>query len=142
MQINVSQLLKEAVGSMQNYELRGIVDITGDGNGSTVNSKVKLTRTNRGILVKTTLATQIKVSCSRCLGLFNYPLELSIEEEYFPILDISSGASLELPDEPSCFTINERHTLDLTEVVRQYGLITIPMKPLCSEDCVGLKAKL
>ena len=85
MQINVSQLLKEAVGSMQNYELRGIVDITGDGNGSTVNSKVKLTRTNRGILVKTTLATQIKVSCSRCLGLFNYPLELSIEEEYFPI---------------------------------------------------------
>jgi uncharacterized protein len=142
MQINVSQLLKEAVGSMQNYELSGIVDITGDGSGSTVNSKVKLTRTNRGILAKTTLATQIKVSCSRCLGLFNYPLELSIEEEYFPILDISNGASLELPDEPGCFTINERHTLDLTEVVRQYGLITIPMKPLCSEDCVGLKAKL
>lgn len=142
MQINVSQILKEAVGSARDYELSGIVDITGDGSGSTVNSKVKLMRTNRGILVKATLATKVKISCSRCLSLFSYPLELSIEEEYFPILDVSSGASLELPDEPGCFTINEQHILDLTEAVRQYGLMTIPMKPLCREDCVGLKAKL
>lgn len=142
MQINVSQLLKEAIGSVRNYELSGITDITGDGNDSTVNGKVKLMRTNRGILAKATLRTKVKVSCSRCLSLFSYPLELSTEEEYFPILNVSSGASLVLPDEPGCFTINEHHILDLTETVRQYGLIAIPMKPLCREDCVGLKAKL
>ena len=142
MQINVSQLLKEAVGSVRNYELNDITDITGDGSGSTAHGKVTLMRTNRGVLGQATLHTKIKVSCSRCLSLFNYPLELSIEEEYFPILDISSGTSLELPDEPVCFTINEHHILDLTETVRQYGLIAIPMKPLCREDCVGLTAKL
>ena len=127
---------------MRDYELSGITDITGDGRGSTVNGKVKLMRTNRGILAKATLRTKVKVSCSRCLSLFSYPLELSTEEEYFPILNVSSGASLTLPDEPGCFTINEHHILDLTETVRQYGLIAIPMKPLCREDCVGLKVKL
>lgn len=142
MQINVSQLLKEAIGSVRNYELNGIADITGDGSGSTVNGKVKLTRTNRSILARATLRTRVKVSCSRCLSLFSYPLELNIEEEYFPILNVSSGASLALPDEPGCFVIDERHILDLTEAVRQYGLIAIPMKPLCHEDCVGLKTKL
>ena len=127
---------------MRNYELSGITDIIGDGSGSTVNGKVKLMRTNRSILARATLRTKVKVSCSRCLSLFSYPLELNIEEEYFPILNVSSGASLVLPDEPGCFTIDGRHILDLTETVRQYGLIAIPMKPLCREDCVGLKAKL
>lgn len=142
MQINVSQLLKEAIGSVRNYELSGIADITGDGSGSMVNGKVKLLRTNRSILVRAALRTKVKISCSRCLNLFSYPLELNIEEEYFPVLDAASGASLTLPDEPGCFVIDERHILDLTEAVRQYGLIAIPMKPLCREDCVGIKVKL
>ncbi len=142
MQINVSQLLKEAIGSVRNYELSGMADITGDGSDSMVNGKVKLMRTNRSILVRAALRTKVKISCSRCLNLFSYPLELNIEEEYFPVLDVASGASLDLPDEPGCFVIDERHILDLTEAVRQYGLIAIPMKPLCREDCVGLKVKL
>ncbi len=142
MQINVSQLLKEAIGSVRNYELSGTVNISGDGSGSTAHGKVKLMRTNRGILINATLDTEVKVGCSRCLSLFSYPLKLSILEEYFPILNVSSGASLALPDEPGCFTIDEHHILDLTEAVRQYGLIAIPMKPLCQEDCVGLKDKL
>lgn len=137
----MSQLLKETIGSVRNYELSGTVDISNDGNGSTAHGKIKLMRTNRGILVKATLDTKVKVSCSRCLSLFSYPLELSIEEEYFPTLNVSSGTPLALPDEPGCFTIDEYHILDLTEAVRQYGLIAIPMKPLCQEDCVGLKDK-
>ena len=140
--MNVSQLLKEAIGSVRNYELSGITDITGDGSESTVNGKVKLIRTNRGILAKTALRTEVKVSCSRCLSLFSYPLELSTEEEYFPILNVPNGTPLVLPDEPDCFAINEYHVLDLTETVRQYGLIAMPMKPLCREDCTGLKTKL
>ena len=30
------------------------------------------------------------------------------------------------------------HVLDLTEAMRQYILIAIPMKPLCREDCAEL----
>jgi len=136
MRINVSQQLKASIGSIRNYEVSGIVDITGG--GSMVQGEVRLMRTDRSILAKGTLHTEVEVTCSRCLSLFSCPLTLNIEEEYFPTTDVISGASLPLPEEPSCFTIDEHHVLDLTEAIRQYALLAIPMKPLCREDCAGL----
>jgi len=136
MQLNVSQLLKASIGSIRNYEVSETVDITGG--GSMVEGKVRLMRTDRGILVKGTLHTEVEVTCSRCLSLFSCPLALNIEEEYFPTTDVISGATLPLPEEPGCFTIDEHHVLDLTEAIRQYALLATPMKPLCGDDCAGL----
>ncbi len=138
MQINVSQLLKAAIGSIRSYEVSELVDIAGDGNGSLVQGEVSLMRTGQGILAKGTLHTDVKVTCSRCLSVFSRPLVLNIEEEYLPTRDVVSGVPLPLPDEPGCFTIDEHHILDLTEATRQYVLLVIPMKPLCREDCAGL----
>ena len=95
-------------------------------------------RTDRGILVKGTLRTEAEVTCSRCLSLFGCPIALNIEDEYFPTVDVFSGALVSVPDEPGCFTINEQHVLDLTEATRQYAMLVIPMKPLCRNDCAGL----
>ncbi len=136
MQINVSQLLKSPIGSVRNYEVREVVVIGGD--DSMVEGKASLVRTDRGILAKATLQTEVEVTCSRCLSLFSCPLTLNIEEEYFPTTDVVSGISLSLPEEPGCFTIDEHHELDLTEAIRQYALLATPMKLLCREDCVGL----
>jgi uncharacterized protein len=137
-QENVAQLLKEPVGSTRDYELDEPVDITGNGVGGQVRGKVRLTRTNRGILVKGTVNTGVEVTCSRCLSRFRCPLTFTIEEEYFPVIEVSSGAPLSPPDEPGSFTIDGHHILDLTEAIRQYALLTMPMKPLCREDCTGL----
>jgi uncharacterized protein len=136
MRINVSQQLKSSIGSIRNYEVSEVVSIAGG--DSMVEGKVTLVRTDRGILTEATLHTEVEVTCSRCLSLFDYPLTLSIEEEYFPITDVVSGTSLSLPEEPGCFTIDEHHVLDLTEAIRQYALLVIPMKPLCGQDCAGL----
>ncbi|MBI4186605.1 MAG: DUF177 domain-containing protein [Chloroflexi bacterium] len=137
MQINVSQLLKEPVGSTRSYEVQGAVNITG-GASSEVEGQVELTRTNRGILVRGKLHTEVKVTCSRCLTPFNYPLTLNFEEEYFPAADVFSGAWMPLPEEPGSFTIDEHHILDLSRAIVEYALLSIPMKPLCREDCPGL----
>ena len=134
--INVSQQLKAPIGSTRNCVVDEFVDISG-GN-SLVQGEVGLTRTDRSILAKGTLHTEIELNCSRCLSLFGCPLTLNIEEEYFPTTDVVTGASLPLPDEPGCFTIDEHHLLDLTEAIRQNVLLAIPMKPLCQEDCAGL----
>ncbi|MBA7702716.1 hypothetical protein ES703_111486 [subsurface metagenome] len=136
MRINVSQQLKASIGSIRKYEVSEIVNVASG--KSMVEGEVGLMRTDRGILAKGTLHTEIGVTCSRCLSLFNCPLTLNIEEEYFPITDVVSGASLPLPEEPGCFTIDEHHIIDLTEVIRQYALLAIPMKPLCRGDCAGL----
>ena len=136
MEINVSQLLKASIGAVRNYEMNEIVDIAGG--ESMVRGEVRLMRTDRGILAKGILHTEVEVTCSRCLSLFGCPLDLNVEEEYFPTIDVVSGASTPLPDEPGCFTIDEHHVLDLAEAIRQYALLAIPMKPLCREDCAGL----
>ena len=136
MQINVSQLFKEPIGSTRQHEIDETIDI--DGGSCEIQGKIKLVRTDRGILVKGTLQTVIEVTCGRCLSFFNCPLVLNIEEEYFPTTDVVSGVSLPLPEEPSYFTIDEYYVLDLTEAIRQYMMLAIPMKPLCCEDCAGI----
>lgn len=138
MQINVAQQLRSAIGTVKEHEVAAVVDITGDGNTSPVEGKVSLVRTDRGILAKGVLNTSVALTCSRCLGTFDCPLTLTIEEEYFPSVDVVSGAPLTLPDEPGLFTIDKNHELDLTEAVQQYALLAIPMKPLCRPDCAGL----
>jgi len=136
-QINISQLLKEPIGSTRNIEIKGIVDIIQD-TGSDIQGEVILTRTDRGVLAKGTLYTEVEITCSRCLSLFKHPLKLNIEEEYLPIIDILTGYPVSIPNEAESLNIDEHHILDLTEALRQYALLGIPMKPLCRENCAGL----
>jgi uncharacterized protein len=136
MQINVSQLFKEPVGSTREYDINETITV-GDSSFE-VQGEIKLVRTGQGLLLKGKLHTEVEVVCSRCLRLFGCPLTLNIEEEYFPTADIVSGASLPLPDESGYFTIDEHYVLDLTEAIHQYIMLAIPMKPLCREDCPGI----
>ncbi|MDP2730028.1 MAG: DUF177 domain-containing protein [Dehalococcoidales bacterium] len=136
MQINVSQLLKSSIGSIRNYEAEGTLDTDGDSN--MVRGEVQLMRTNRGILARGTLETEVKLTCSRCLSQFYCPLKLEIEEEYFPVADMAADTVPSLSEESGYFPIDEDNILDLTEAVRQYVLLAIPMKPLCHQDCAGL----
>ena len=136
MQINVSQLLQEPMGSIRDYQVSETTGI--GGSNSRAQGEVRLIRTDRGILAQGTIDTGVELTCSRCLGLFRLPLTLSIEEEYFPTTDVFSGALLSLPEESGGFTIDEHHILDLTEAIRQYVVLATPMKPLCVEDCAGL----
>jgi uncharacterized protein len=136
-EINVSQLLKSPIGSTRTYEVSEPVDI-GD-ESPIVQGEVHLLRTNRGILVTGLLRTSLHLPCSRCLSRFEFPVRLKLEEEYFPTIDIQSGAHVDLPeDEPGAFTIDEKNILDLGEAIRQYALMAVPMKPLCKKDCEGL----
>ena len=138
MQINVSQLLQEPIGSTRDYQINEVADVAGDGKGCLVQGEVRLLRTQRSILAKCALSTEVELTCSRCLSLFRYPLTLNLEEEYLPTIDVVSGAPLPLPEEFSGFTIDEHHIIDLTEATRQCTLLAIPMKPLCHKDCAGL----
>lgn len=138
MQINVSQLLKESIGTTRDYEVSERIDISDNGNASLIEGKINLLRTLNGILVKGVLNTGVELNCSRCLSLYHYPVSLNVEEEYIPVVDVESGAPPPPPENSASFTIDEHHTLDLSEVIRQYTLLAIPIKPLCSNDCAGL----
>jgi uncharacterized protein len=136
-EINVSQLLKSPVGTTRHYEVDDQV-VIGD-NPSVVQGEVTLLRTDRGILVTGKLKTDIRMTCARCLGQFQQPLVLKLEEEFFPTIDILSGAPISTSEEePGTFTIDRNNILNLDEAVRQYALLAVPIKPLCKPDCAGL----
>jgi len=139
MRINVSQLLKEPVGSQRDYQLSDRVNIMEKGS-SAVNGNARLVRTNRSILVKGEFDTSVNLTCARCLETFSYPLKVEFEEEYLPATDIADFAPLpeEEEGEAGSFTIDNNCSIDLTEAIRQYALLAVPMKPLCSDDCKGL----
>ncbi len=138
MEINVSQLLKEPIGSSRKYTIDEAIDIAGDGHDSAVNGDISLLRTQRGVLVRGKLQAELELTCSRCLSSFDYPLYISFEEEYIQTIDVNSGLPLQSSGEPGSFTIDEHHVINLSEAIRQYTLLAIPMKPLCHEDCAGL----
>ncbi len=137
LQINVSQLLKAPIGTTQSLEVADAVAIM-DGEGR-VKGEVALMRIDRGILVRGRLNSEVEATCCRCLNLFSCPVTINIEEEYFPTTDVVSGLPLSRPEEADGFTIDGHHILDLTEAIRQYVILAIPMKPLCRQDCAGVK---
>lgn len=137
---NVAQLLKAAVGTTREYDvdepiprLDERIELT-----ETVRGKVRLTRTNRGILVDAKLHTAAKLECSRCLDVYVENLPIRFEEEYIPVIDVVSGLPTHIPHETYAFRIDERHELDLRPAIREYGDLALPMKPLCSTSCAGL----
>ncbi len=137
MQYNVAQLLKEPIGSTRSYQLEEV--LSGAGRfADQVNGPVQLLRTHQGILTKAELEVDAVLTCGRCL--VEYPLDITIrfEEEFFPIVDINTGAKLSIPGESEGASIDANHNLDLTEVLRQYAITDLPMKPLCRPDCLGL----
>ncbi len=135
-QANVSLLLQESIGTTREYVVDTEIGIAGG--PSPVRGRVTLTRTDRGILVQGRIETEIGLTCSRCLAQSRRPIRFDIAEEYFPTTDVHSGAALAVPDGPDSFTIDEHHVLDLTEAIRQYADMRMPMKPLCRDNCAGI----
>lgn len=139
MQLNTAQLLKEAIGASRSYNINDDLSFTEEEiDRCHIQGDVKLIRTDKGILVKGALEGQSHLMCSRCLTFFEYQLKFKIEEEFFPSIDVTRGYSLPTPEDSNAFMIDTHHVLDLSEAIRQYVLLNLPMKPLCHPDCSGL----
>ena len=138
MRYNVSQLLKEPIGSSRDYQLNE--NFTGTERFAQVaRGPVNILRTHRGILVRATLHVRSTLACSRCLDDYVYSSQLSIEEEFFPTVDFQSGRSLAAPDEAEEGSlIDSNHVLDLFDTISECFVTDIPMKPLCRRECLGL----
>ncbi len=138
MRYNVAQLLKEPIGSTRSYELNENLDGPAPLEGQ-VHGQVSLVHTHQGILVTAEIEAPVALDCSRCVASFESPVWMTVEEEFFPIIDVNTGHRVPLPEEAdAAFCIDASHILDLTEVLRQCLITGTPMKPLCQPQCRGL----
>lgn len=139
MYFNVSQLLREGSGSARSYRVDDVVRFPLEGRDARVTGVVNMLKTDLGIWVSASLGSMASVNCSRCLKSFVQPVHMDIEEEYIPLADVETGAAVTYGDEfDECFRIDRTNILDMTEAVRQYSELTMPMKPVCDEMCAGI----
>ena len=137
MKYNVAQLLKEAIGSHRRF---GIEEEINDADlpVNYVRGSVNMVRTHQGIWVQAELDVNVPQDCSRCLEGFFRTLSIELDEEFFPEVDVNTGARVSTVDDWENLSIGADHNLDLAEATRQATLAALPLKPLCKPDCVGI----
>jgi uncharacterized protein len=137
MLFNVSGLEQEGIGATRQYEIDGVL-VSEEHGREPVNGWVELLRTRDGILVRAKLRLVEPETCSRCLKPLEETLPIEFEEEFKTVVDVRSGQPVEEAPDEDDFVIDESHTLDLTEAIRQYREASAVMQPLCRPDCRGL----
>lgn len=140
MRYSVSRLLKGPVGAQENHAVQEPIDqVPADLRAvSPLTGRVKMLRTDRGVLVIARLALTVRSVCSRCGEEISILLSIDFNEEFPPTVDILTGLPVSHPSDEQAFLIDEHHELDIGEAVQEYGLLALPMQPLCRSDCAGL----
>jgi uncharacterized protein len=137
---NVAGLLGDEPGADRVFDVDGVMMDLGDNLelAQPIAGRVRLVRTNRGILAFADLHAALALECSRCLREIVHPVEVRLEEEYLPALDLATGRPLPIDDEPDVARLTDHHELDLEPAVRDAILLAEPIAPLCEPDCPGL----
>ncbi len=130
---NIADLIQLSTGATLVVELDGAVpdlspelDLAGPTTG-----RARLHRTQRGIVAQCQVTTAVRLECSRCLEPMIQPMQIKFDEEF-----VIEGPGVEI--EPDVFQVDEHHVLDLTEAIRQYLTLALPLAPICRTDCAGL----
>jgi len=89
-----------------------------------------------GILVKCIIETEITVGCDRCLKPVDLIVQASATEQF--VRNDGSAAKGQdgvLGKDFYCFSGTE---IDLQELIKENIFLSIPMKTLCDEGCMGI----
>jgi uncharacterized protein len=137
---NVAGLLADEPGADRVYDVDDVtIDLGEDLRlAEPIGGRVRLLRTNRGILATADLHAALDLECSRCLREVVFPVQVHIDEEYLPALDLATGRPLPADDEPDVARLTDHHELDLELPVRDAIILAEPIAPLCRPDCPGL----
>jgi uncharacterized protein len=142
---NVAQLLREPIGATRAGQVVAdlerlapdLVQIE-DAPEAAITGSVRLMHAAGGVLVQGDLHGLATLPCGRCLEPVTVPLDIALEEIFAPTIDMLTGQVVAPDEEDRALWIDERHILDLTEVLRQDVLLAVPSHILCREDCRGL----
>jgi uncharacterized protein len=137
---NVAALLRAAPGTVRTYpvEIDSMVVADDVQLAAPIEGEIRLSRTGRSILARGELSTALEGTCSRCLRPVVTQIDVEIDEEALPSIDIDSGLPVDQAAEPDALRLDDHHELDLAEPVRAAIALAEPIALLCRPDCRGL----
>ena len=132
LRINVGFLLHQDVGYSRKFEFNeNRVQIADDLDVCDLFGDLNFTRTSQGLYAQGKLTAQAPLECVRCLNGFDQQLMIEVND----LFTYPPGKEID-----PMLTIPQTGILDLTELVREYLLLDIPIQPVCGTECVGLCA--
>lgn len=84
--------------------------------------------------VKTTL----EMPCSRCLEPFTIDVDAPFDLRYQPHAEHHGAGEREVEADDMDTAFYENDEIDLGQLMEEQFYLSLPMKPLCQEDCKGL----
>ena len=109
------------------------VELIGVPAGAGVDMHLRLESVMEGVLVTGELEVPVAGSCARCLEPFEDTLSLTVQELY-----AYAGSTTEATSEEDEVRRIEGDLLDLEPLVRDTVVLSLPLAPVCTEDCAGL----
>jgi uncharacterized protein len=88
------------------------------------------TADNDIVTIQVHVQCKVELICSRCLETFIYPIDIDIEERF------TSDSNLLIGEDE--LTLAQHDVLDITEIVENSIISTLPIKKLCQSHCKGL----
>lgn len=96
-------------------------------------------RRGRDVFVEGEARAVFSFECSRCLERFRHPVAASVRQMLRPR---GNGRveteEIELSDEDLEYGCYDEDSIPLQGVIEEHLLLSLPMRPLCMEDCRGL----
>ena len=140
MRIDVSEILKEPGISLP-FDVKGTVGkLAVEGGDAEISAPltargVATSLGKNGVYVEANVRGAVTLTCSRCLTPFERPVDLSCEGKFTgDVLDKADRDEDE--GDVEVFPL-EGTFCDLDEMIRHEIVLSLPMKPLCSEECKG-----
>ncbi len=132
--INISELNEKKVSKKQIDVTLDVVELQDSYEKYTVLKPLKvigeLNSVGEIISLEGKVTGVLELTCSRCLKNFNYDIQLDINEKL--------TNNPENKDDEIIFINNDK--LNLTEIVENNIIMSLPIQRLCQEDCKGLCA--
>ena len=98
-----------------------------------------LTRCDGDIYLNGKFLTVVELTCSRCIDNFTDEISAEFSAEYLPEKGESSNKEeLELMESDLNVSYYTGDSIDILPTVRDQILLSISIKPLCKENCLGL----
>lgn len=97
-----------------------------------------LLKVHREVVVSGTLETSFRLTCGRCAEEFILPLQVPFEAFFLPGQQAPFEREKALEDSGADVYTYTEHVIDLSEMVRDKLLLSVPLQPLCHPGCRGL----
>lgn len=113
-----------------NYRIAGAVEVAG-----------QVEKHIASVKVKGHIGGTADIDCTRCLQPIQQPLSIDFDVDYLTEGGLGSGGEHEINVSDLETDELQSNTLDLTQLVREQILLSVPEQFLCREDCKGLCEK-